>query len=60
MNIFDFGTCPDTTGYEGLPARVTAVHRERYEVVCQQGITHARLKTAEYYAGEALFPTAGD
>ena len=60
MHIFDFGTCPDTTGYEGLPARVTAVHRERYEVVCQHGITHARLKTAEYYAGEALFPTAGD
>ena len=60
MNIFDFGTCPDTTAYAGVPARVTAVHRERYEVVCQHGLTHARLKSAAYFAGEELFPTAGD
>ena len=31
-----------------IPARVTAVHRERYQVVCEHGETYARLKTKEY------------
>ena len=60
MNINDWGNVPDTEDRAGIPARVTAVHKERYEIVCGHGITHARLKAGAYYAGEELFPTAGD
>lgn len=60
MNINDYGIVPNTEKLPGIPARVTAVHKERYEIVCEYGITHARLKTKEYYAGTELFPTTGD
>jgi len=60
LQLSDYGPCPDPSAYQGLPARVTAVHRQRYQVVCQHGMTHARLKPSAYYAGEELFPTAGD
>ena len=48
MNINDYGY---TGNAESAIARVTAVHKERYEIVCAQGVTHARLKTKEYYVG---------
>ena len=48
MNINDYGIVPNFDGLPGIPARVTAVHKERYEIVCARGITHARLKTQEY------------
>ena len=60
MNINDYGIVPNTQNLPGIPARVTAVHKERYEIVCEHGMTHARLKTKEYYAGVELFPTTGD
>ncbi len=60
MNINDYGMMPNTENLPGIPARVTAVHRERYEIVCEHGITHGRLKTKEYYAGTEEFPTTGD
>lgn len=60
MNLIDYGYVPNTENLPGIPARVTAVHKERYEVVCQHGITHARLKTREYFLESALFPTTGD
>ena len=60
MNISDYGIVPNTQGLPGIPARITAQHKERYEIVCEYGITHARLKTKEYYAGSETFPTAGD
>ena len=60
MNINDYGYTPNTSNLPGIPARVTAVHKERYEIICEYGITHARLKTKEYYAGTELFPTTGD
>jgi ribosome biogenesis GTPase len=44
----------------GIPARVTAVHKERYEIVCDYGTTYARLKTKEYFVDGQDFPTAGD
>ena len=59
-------------GHPGTPARVTAVHRERFEVVTEFGPTHARLKTSVYFGagdgdgegGSAVagmqFPTVGD
>ena len=60
MNLEDYGILPDTQNLPGIPARVTAVHKERYEIVCRHGITHARLKTKEYYVDDQDFPTAGD
>ena len=43
------------------PARVTAVHKERYEIICEHGNTYARLKSAVYFLGGIeLFPTVGD
>lgn len=45
----------------GIPARVTAVHKERYELVCEYGAAFGRLKTGVYYANEGeSFPTTGD
>ncbi len=44
----------------GIPARVTAVHRERYALVCQYGETWGRLKGKEYYGGLEEYPTVGD
>ena len=43
-----------------IPARVTAVHRERYQLVCEHGEINARLKTKEYYVKLEEFPTTGD
>ena len=60
MNINDYGTVPNTENLPGIPAKVTAVHKERYEIICQHGITYARLKTKEYFVEEEIFPTAGD
>ena len=60
MNINDYGTVPNYENLPGIPARVTAVHKERYEIVCQHGITHARLKTREFFVDTQDFPTAGD
>lgn len=48
---------------EGSVARVLAVHKERYEIVCAQGPAFARLKSATYYySGKqaVVFPTTGD
>ncbi len=47
-------------GANGIPARITAVHKERYDLVCEHGETHGRLKTKEYYVEDEAFPTAGD
>ena len=60
MNLFDYGFVPNTEDIAGIPARVTAVHKERYEIVCEHGMTHARLKTKEYYHDSQMFPTTGD
>ena len=60
MNIKDWGQVPNAENLPGIPARVTAVHKERYEIVCAHGITHARLKTKEYFVNTQDFPTTGD
>ena len=60
MNMNDYGMVPNTENMPGIPARVTAVHKERYEIVCEHGVTHARLKTKEYYVDTQDFPTTGD
>ena len=60
MHINDYGIVPNTENLPGTPARITAVHKERYEIVCEYGMTHARLKTKEYYVDTRSFPTTGD
>ena len=60
MNLNDYGKLPNTDDLPGIPARVTAQHRERYEIVCERGPACARLKTKEYYGGTEPFPTVGD
>ncbi len=62
MNLVNYGFMPDmmSDDSKGIPARVTAVHKERYELVCEHGEIYARLKTKEYYGGFEEFPTTGD
>jgi len=60
LNLNEYGIVPNTEDLPGIPARITAVHKERYEIVCEYGMTHARLKTKEYYGGSEVFPTTGD
>ena len=60
MNIHEWGHVSNTENLPGIPARITAQHKERYEIVCQHGITYARLKTKEYYVNQQDFPTTGD
>lgn len=45
-----------------LVARITAVHRERYEIVSELGEGTAQLKAGVYYTPypEELYPTVGD
>lgn len=49
-------------GYsEGIPARVSAVHKERYELICEHGTIYGRLKASVYYDKKTEdFPTTGD
>jgi len=43
------------------PACITAVHRDRYELVSTHGTQHGKLKTSTYYGREPHpFPTVGD
>lgn len=61
MKLSDYGILPDyPDSLAGIPARVVARHRERYEIVCAYGPAYARLKAKDYYLEGALFPTVGD
>ena len=45
---------------EIITARVTAVHRERYQLISEKSECFGRLKAKEYHVEQAEFPTAGD
>ncbi len=62
MDLKKYGFMPGMMpeNAQGIPARITAVHKERYGLVCEYGETYGRLKTKEYYGGCEEFPTAGD
>jgi len=63
INLIDYGFIPTMTKEDTscIPARITAVHKERYEIACQYGITYAKPKTSIYYGrGNETFPTTGD
>ncbi|PKM61608.1 MAG: ribosome small subunit-dependent GTPase A [Firmicutes bacterium HGW-Firmicutes-21] len=64
-DIFDYGYMP-TSEISDIDkdevARISAVHKERYEIVCKYGTASARLKSSVYYSGKEYepFPTTGD
>ena len=62
MDLRKYGFMPDMTpeNMQGIPARITAVHKERYALVCEYGEAFGRLKTKEYFGGCEEFPTTGD
>ena len=67
LNLIDYGFFPtlltpmDQDEITGIPARVTAVHKERYELFCEYGHAFGRLKAGVYYVdGGESFPTTGD
>ena len=62
LNIKSYGFTDELNSTDGLgiPARVIAVHKERYALVCDEGECFGRLKVKEYYKGDEDFPTTGD
>jgi ribosome biogenesis GTPase len=63
IDLTDYGfmsqMMPDNT--DGLPARITAVHKERYDLICMHGEVHGRLKSGAYFGNSReVFPTTGD
>ncbi len=62
MDMRKYGFMPDMMpeNAQGIPARITAVHKERYALVCEYGEAYGRLKTKEYFRGCEEFPTTGD
>lgn len=63
LNLIDYGFIPTMIpeGVSGIPARITAVHKERYEIICEYGQTFGRLKASIYFGeGNESFPTVGD
>lgn len=63
IDLINYGFMPNIIpeNRKETPARITAVHKQRYEVVCQYGSGFAQLKTSIYYGdGTERFPTTGD
>lgn len=63
VNLMDYGFIPTMMPEYacGIPARVTAVHRERYELICEYGYVYGKLKSSIYYLNSSeLFPITGD
>ena len=63
MDLTNYGYLPHMfpEHTHATPARVTAVHKERYALVCEHGEAHGRLKTGVYHhGGKEEFPTVGD
>lgn len=62
-NLVDYGFIPTMMPEDvsGTLARITAVHKEMYEIICEYGHTYGRLKTSIYFRdGLEDFPTTGD
>lgn len=63
MDLTNYGYLPHIfpESTDAIPARVTAVHKERYALVCEHGGGYGRLKASVYrHGGKEEFPTAGD
>jgi ribosome biogenesis GTPase len=63
INLFDYGFTEAMASQHNinLAARVSAVMRERYELITANGHEWGRLKGAAYFdAGPDIYPTVGD
>ena len=68
VDLADYGFTPamrEALAAQGvsqeIPARVTAVHKERYALICDRGECSAVLKSSVYFnGGDQPFPTTGD
>ena len=46
---------------EAVIARIITVHKDRYEIVCNNGQGFAKLKRGQYYDNpNSIYPTTGD
>ncbi len=63
MNLFDYGFPKNALASISspfIPARVTAVHKNRFELFCNQGPCYGQLKSSIYFHQNYPFPTVGD
>jgi ribosome biogenesis GTPase len=63
LKLIDYGFIPAMMpeNENGIPARVTSVYRERYELVCEHGTTYGVLKPAVYFHNRSeSIPAVGD
>lgn len=62
IDLKDYGYNPTTTEKDtSMVARVSAVHREMYELISKEGVIEGRLKASQYYYGcTEEYPTVGD
>ncbi len=62
-DLKDYGLTPSMMQdhVKGILARITAVHKERYELICEYGQAYGRLKASIYHKEQnEIFPTTGD
>lgn len=62
MDLKDYGFSDEMISMNSnkLPARVTAVHKNRFVLICMYGEISGKLKTKEYYNENEKIPTTGD
>lgn len=62
MNLSQYGFSPELLpeNAQGLPARITAVHRGRFALISEAGEGYGTLKSTEYDSGREEYPTVGD
>lgn len=60
MNIQDYGF-KDNINADKTIARIIATHKDRYEIVCNEGQGFAQIKRGCYYDNpDSIYPTIGD
>lgn len=60
FDIRDYGYKGENGEINETVARVTAVHRERFELVSKEGQIYAKLKNSNYRDENPNYPTVGD
>ena len=60
MNISNYGFENLKTEDNTFPARITSVHRNRFEIVFEYGNAYAQLKQGAFYNDFGPYPTTGD
>ena len=63
MNIKDYGLKENIIKNNNVNniARIIATHKDRYEIVCNNGQGFARIKRGCYYDNpNSIYPTTGD